>query len=212
MRAWSVLVLALLLATSAVYAKQPEKLAYPSLEPVVANLGPGCQIKLKVPNTGKFTSGIASGTGAASMILSHPPYWNDDWFLRFTCYSANADSVPPKNDTVAFDNKKQCWIRNPANTDIIPEQHLKVYQIKTPNAQGWAYTEDVTATEFPERLMQYCVYHGDKAICGDTDVGSIETIHRHPLADRTSYVLKILNSIEFLEDAPPPSGNAASQP
>jgi len=194
------------------------KPTYPTLEPVVANMGPGCRVRLSIPNESRYSSNYIGYTdqgvknsswreGGLGFHRGQLPYRSDEWHFGLTCYSTDADQ--PRNEWVVFDSKKQLWTVNPANTDIIPEQHLKVYQVKTPNAQGWAYTDDDTAVEFPDRRMQYCVYHGDKAICGDTDVGAIKTIRRHPLADRTPYVLKILNSIEFLEDSPPSQNTSA---
>lgn len=220
MRIWSVLILTLLSVSSAACATKPVKTGYPMLKPVIANMGPGCRVKLSVPDASRYSYNYVGYTdqgipnpswseGSLGFQSTSLPYWPDSWHFGLTCYQST--STQARNNTVAFNSKAGFWVVNPSNTDILPEQHLKVYQIKTSNAQGWAYTDDDTATEFPERRMQYCVYHDERAICGHTDVGYLKSIRRHPSADRTAYVLKILNSIEFLEDAPP-SENSGLEP
>lgn len=203
-----------LLATAGVFlllggmawAKQPpEQPLYPALVATVANFGPGCHIKLVIPSRSEFpvTYGVEPGTGGASIILASLPFWNGEWFIGFTCYSKNSERA--KDDLITWGETAERWIPNPDGWPLHPEMRFTIYGVETPNANGWAHTTDDTAIEETraERRLRYCIYHGDRAICGGSTVGGLTTINRHPQADRTPYVLKILRSIQFLEDAPP---------
>lgn len=203
-------------ASAASPAPKKTDQTFPSLKPVEVNMGPGCRVRLLIPEQSQYSFSYPGYTdkgekdinwinGGLSFNLANPPYWKGYWHLGFTCFQS--DSVQARNDSVAFDDKRQAWITNPDATFIIPEEHFTLHQVISRNARGWAYTSDDTAVDVPSRRLQYCVYRGEKAICGKSDVGNLGTIRRHPLADRTRYVLDMLNSIEFLEDAPPPMRN-----
>lgn len=206
MKFYKSIALALLAISLPVLAGNPTKSRYPPLVATEANFGPGCHIKLNIPKGAEFpiTYGTVSGKGGGSVILVNPPYLNGDWFLGFICYSKQAKEIQlDPNGPIIFDNDAQIWRQNSESPDVVPEAHFSVHQIISPNGRGWATTANDTAVDLPEKRLGYCIYHGDRAICGRSDVGQVKSIQRHPLADRTQYVLKILNSIEFLEDASP---------
>jgi hypothetical protein len=198
---------ALLAVSCVTWVTQPVKTSYPTLVSKVANFGPGCRVKLSVPIGAEFpvTYGIEPGTGGASLILTSPPFWYGEWFLGFTCYSQHSEQA--KDDLIARRETDRRWVEKSDGSHINPAMRFTIYNIETRSAIGWSHTTDDTAVaeERAERLLRYCVYHNDRAICGGSTVGSIATISRHPRADRTAYVLKILRSIEFLDDAPPDS-------
>lgn len=203
---------------ASVHAKEPQAKTYPMLESEIANMGPGCRVKVLAPRETRFKSnyighdadGVVNPSwtqGGAGFILKDPPYLKDYWSFGFICYSR--DSEIAQSRTLEWDSTKNSWMIRPEKRDILPdvfpEYRLTIYQIKAVNASGWAMTTDDTAVdpEKAERRLQYCIYYRDRAICGTSDMGNVETIQRHPIADRTPYVLKILQSIEFLEDEPP---------
>lgn len=192
------------------WAKEPLKSDYPSLTPVTANMGRGCHIKINVPSNARYGFNYveepeqgplgAGGNGAISIM--NPPFWMGYWQLQFTCLRRDAELA--KDDLIIWGKAAERWIPNPAGRPFHHEMLFTIYDIQTPNASGWAHTTDDTAVaeERAERRLRYCIYHGDRAICGGSTVGGLTTINRHPEADRTPYVLKILRSIQFLDDAP----------
>ena len=169
-----------------------------------------------------------------------PPYWHQEWLLDFSCY--HAEEAKYIYEGMLLNNATQEWVLNlhkeesyhRPEYDIsgpiselthqyydnfqVPEVNLKIYQIKNHTNQGWLTTYDNTfgGREFQKfhlRNLEYCVFHNDRAICGRRNaVGHLKTIQNHPLADRTAYVLKMVKSIEFLEDVQPSLGNDVSQP
>ncbi|NMG74729.1 hypothetical protein [Aromatoleum diolicum] len=172
-------------------------------------MGQGCRIKIdlpakerygfnyaEIPEAGPFGAG---GNGGISVI--NPPYWPGYWHLQFTCYSKDAELA--KDDLIVWGEAAERWIPNPDGWPVPPAMRFTIYEVKTPNASGWAHTTDDTAVaeERAERRLRYCIYHDERAICGGSTVGNLLTITRHPQADRTPYVLEILRSIEFLDDA-----------
>lgn len=136
------------------------------------------------------------------------------------------DATPPYKDisTVArFDSQKDKWVRNDAyrfyspsddpKQDLIWERRaaksIHFYELNNVNSKGFAYTQDaITGDEDRrERILHYCLVKPPKALCGQGVMGGLNTIKK---SDLTSYALKILRSIEFIEDALPE--NAATQP
>ncbi|MCK9194185.1 MAG: hypothetical protein M0P19_09975, partial [Nevskia sp.] len=66
---------------------------------------------------------------------------------------------------------------------------------------GWAVTVDDTIGEERNRgrRLHYCLIHQPKALCGTGDMGYLSDF---PKGDLTAYSLKILSSIEFIDDEP----------
>lgn len=206
----------LLISAGMTWAEPPLKPVYPPLTPVIANMGQGCRIKIHLPAQANYKFNYAGYddkgninpswlNGSLGFNLFHPPHLNDYWNLGFTCYSKDAELA--KDDLIVWGETAERWIPNPDGWPVPPAMRFTIYEIKTPNASGWAHTTDDTAVaeERAERRLRYCIFHDERAICGGSTVGNLLTISRHPLADRTPYVLKILRSIEFLDDAPPES-------
>jgi hypothetical protein len=53
-----------------------------------------------------------------------------------------------------------------------------------------------------QRKFSFCLFHPPKAICGQGNVGILREGRK---ADLTPHALKIIRSIEFLPDEPPPA-------
>lgn len=205
-------------------AKLPiRKMAYPALVPAVANMGPGCRVRLDIPLNSEFGVSYAEPDKANALATRHQQFGGGGfgvasrwlpfdrgcasclWHVGFTCYHKDSDIA--QGDIVMRDSGSGDWVVRPERSDLLPsafpEYRLTVYQIKSINAEGWAITTDVTATNHPQRLLDFCIYKGNRAICGNSNVADLEVSRRYPLADRTQYVLKILRSINFLDDVSP---------
>ena len=73
------------------------------------------------------------------------------------------------------------------------------------NAEGWTLLfDDKTGEErFRLRHLWYCIKYKESAICGSSEIGYIDFINNKKNIDIPSYSFRILESIEFLEDAVP---------
>ncbi|HWP20667.1 MAG TPA: hypothetical protein VNO84_16170, partial [Burkholderiaceae bacterium] len=80
---------------------------------------------------------------------------------------------------------------------------LHTHQVRAVNASGWAVgVDDVIGDErYRTRTLYYCIIHTSKAVCGDSKMGLLPEIRRNPKHDLTPYALKILRSIEFIDEA-----------
>lgn len=157
--------------------------------------------------------------------LSNQEYINNEKFPLHGgggCY----DTTPPFKDisgVARYDEPSKQWTLNTAFKfyDLAdnPKESLywetkaaksiHFYPLNNINSQGFAYTQDaITGDEdHRERILHYCLVKPPKALCGQGVMGSLNTIKKN---DLTSYALKILRSIEFIEDEFP-SGSADPQ-
>ena len=190
-----------------VYAQSSVKRVFPKLEtPTVANLGPGCRLQLKMPKGVTLNVGYQKDEGAAGFEIENLRYFSGDFDFGFTCYRADTPRIKagwaiPKPDGGWQPNK------NSSIAELIPSKAFHFYDLVAINSQGWALTIDDTFGDerFRRRQLSYCLIYEAKAICGQNFMGSLWDIQRDKRADLTPYALKVLRSIEFLEDAPPPA-------
>ena len=91
---------------------------------------------------------------------------------------------------------------------------MHFYPLEAINAKGWAVTEEDKIGDESGRTkrLHYCLVHDQKALCGQGDMGYVQDIRRHPRNDLTNYTLRILRTIEFIDEpaAAAPSAPAAS--
>jgi hypothetical protein len=225
-------VLLLLTLVTAVEAQAQVNHIYPPLETATINLGPGCRIHIDLPKGIDYKyyykmppmEGMGSHGGRLWFYLQKPLPNSGEWdFSLFCSYISYIDNHDfPEFDMVLWDDKTQKWIdayqQNRLDPLFLPEAHFRTFQIKTRTAHGWLVTYDHFTGEekFRGRNLSFCLYRNERVICnnGGTDAGSLYSIRRQPLADFTPYVLKIVESIEFLEDAdaPPLSHNVVPVP
>lgn len=85
---------------------------------------------------------------------------------------------------------------------------MRFYPLDAINAKGWAVTEEDKIGEESGRAkrLHYCLVHEQKALCGQGEMGYVQDIRRHPKNDLTNYTLRILRSIEFIDEPAVPAG------
>ncbi|GIX23872.1 MAG: hypothetical protein KatS3mg122_1103 [Caldimonas sp.] len=95
------------------------------------------------------------------------------------------------------------------------DRAVRFFELRSVNATGYAVTQDdvIGDERGRRRVLDYCLFHKAKAVCSsfDTRMGYVPDIRRNPKNDLTPYALKILRSIEFIDDATTPAAPAASQ-
>jgi hypothetical protein len=170
----------------------------------------------------EFLTRSPVGTGLGYSISCHAKlldsffgYLDDAQFFtrklpfNLVCYASN-DSIVG-GGAISRDAKSGKWVRNVSKlvkssgvdwtSEEIREQEMaiRVYSLKIVNAEGYAYTiDDLTGDEKERRrLLRYCLIRPPKALCGQGEMGYLKD---GPKADLTEYALRILRSIEFLED------------
>ena len=175
---------------------------------VVVNFGPGCRIKIALPETASFPTvyEIEPGQGGGSILLQGLRLFNEVWSLGFVCYLADDARVKAG---WAIPKPGGGWQPNidSSITQLISFNAFRYYDLTSINTQGWAITyDDISGDERSRRrVLSDCLIYESKAICGQDLMGYLPDIQRNKRADLTPYALKVLRSIEFLEDAPPPA-------
>ena len=127
---------------------------------------------------------------------------------------------------VQFDESKKQWVKRVENAvpfrgpDFTPDEvkkldkAIRVYNLESVNATGYAFTEDEQTGEESgrSRVLHYCLVRAQKALCGQGEMGYVQDIRRHPQNDLTNYTLRILRSIEFIDepDVPALAASAAA--
>ena len=210
----------------------------PPTKSAVLSMGAGCRVALQVPIEAEVGSaGPAPGIpGRGGLSSPLPPTskrntYLEPFSLRFVCHDASDENLLTGRP-VAFDPSSGKWRRyfpnriqganNPGMTlqeERLLDRAIRFYELSSKNAQGFAYTEDMTVGDerYRARKLHYCLIHPPKAICGDSEVGNLNDIRRSLKNDLTPYALQILRSVEFLDDAQPSipasaPGEAASTP
>lgn len=178
-----------------------------------ANMAPGCNIRLQVPPDARVTSS-PENRGSGGITVPNPRHlvskeYIEPFYVGFACYDANTKDLFA-GQPVKYDEQLKKWVRHiegrysPIDSDNLKhalDSATHFYELTSVNAQGYAYTEDdVTGEErYRGRRLHYCLIHPPKALCGTGDMGYLSDL---PKGDLTAYSLKILSSIEFLDDEP----------
>ncbi|WP_157451409.1 hypothetical protein [Caldimonas taiwanensis] len=196
------------------------------------DMGPGCRIKLQVPASADYGAvGPKPGyEGEGGITIENPlnlkrKTYIEPLYLRFFCHDADPEALS-EGDPLSYDASTHTWRKDMEKLYglyVDPDrafkkkldQAVRIYEMKSVNAQGFAYTlDDVTGEESTRRrVLHYCLFRDKKAVCSgwDTRMGYLPEIRRHPARDLTPYALRILRSIEFVDEAPQ-AAPTASQP
>jgi hypothetical protein len=178
----------------------------------IANFGPGCRIKILIPERSDFKAYYSSenNLGSGGLIVSGMPYQEDRSLVGFNCYRAD---YGPVNNGWAIFKPNEGWHPNidQSTAQLISLKAFRYYDLISRNSTGWAVSVDDTFGDerFRSRKFSYCLIYKSKAVCDqDIKTGYLPDIKRNKRADLTPYILDLLRTVEFLEDAPPlDSGN-----
>lgn len=181
----------------------------------VLDMGPGCRIRLIVPESASVSGG-RHGRGSGSVTVENPlnlqrKTYIEPFRLRFICHDADSKVV---TDGWGKRLSNGEWVASvPEADEVLFKGATRAHQVHAVNASGWAVAvDDVIGEErYRSRKLYYCVIHTVKAVCGHSEMGLLAEIRRNPRHDLTTYALKILRSIEFIDDAVP-AAPSASQP
>lgn len=197
-----------LVSTAQVAKEQSDFIQTGAFEVKIANIGPGCRIKMDLPQGVKLGQSYKSNSyrGRAGFAIKMPPNFSNDgqWGFDFKCYKTNEkqfqdtwkDRSPKDGTNFAIEGDTKIF------TD---EEGVTYTPVQSVNAHGWALIFDDTTGEerFRSRYFWYCIKAEESAICGSSNIGYIDFLENKKNIDVTSYAFRILESIEFLEDAVP---------
>lgn len=188
------------------------------LNRVEANYGPGCHIAAVLPKSSTGGLGADASTGMGGMAVDPmPKSWRSSLdTLGFGIYCETVNNPDRIRTSAVFDKSLGEWIKDSTlmlkelknSKDAYSIEYAEkivsttnIYDIKTINAQGWAETyEDLTGDEDHRvRHMNFCILNPPKSICG---MGKVAYLADGPKGDLTQRALKIIRSIEILEDVP----------
>lgn len=175
----------------------------------VFNLGPGCRFKLKMSglmrSTARYDNRYPFGAGGLGIAGLRSP--QDHWGLNFRCDQSSDDFVTAGWATL--NNNKWRINENEDNRKLLSLHALFFHDLKTMGANGWAITFDETYGEekFRQRTLVFCIVRVHKSVCGTSDVGYLQSIRTNRKADFTSYAIRLLQTVEFMDDLMPEGGN-----
>lgn len=175
----------------------------------IFNLGPGCRFSATIPRTSIVSARYASaepfGSGGLGIDKLPPP--QDYWGVDFHCSRSDQDFV--NAGWAISDGDGWKLNENTTNNLLLSLNALHFYEIEFVQSNGWVVTYDDSFGDekFRQRTLSYCIVRLEKAICGESKVGYLESIKKNRKSDLTPYVLKILKSMYFLEDIAPADSN-----
>ena len=205
---------------------QANDAAFKKTHQVFANMGPGCNVRIRMPTTAEFTVTYSknAGEGGLGLKIENPFHLNSDnpnfqpFYLGFTCYAADKKRLS-QGEPVRYNDQTKKWERDITNRfeswyseegkkELDRASHF--YELNAMNANGYAYTEDDTIgdEQWRQRHLHYCVIKDAKALCGNGDMGYLRNGKKW---DLTPYALQILRSIDFSDDAPPEQSAGVGQ-
>ncbi|MFZ5959107.1 hypothetical protein ACOXVJ_16520 [Pseudomonas knackmussii] len=122
--------------------------------------------------------------------------------IRFTC---NTNDGLDAFTNLHFKHESGSWSLIPSETDPENLVQAKLYPIRGEHVIGAAHTENQTTGEFTERTqgLVFCLTDQKQILCGISEsVGYVA----YPKESSLPQVLKLLESIEFIEPTPSPAG------
>lgn len=189
----------------------PSDQTSPSGKPLrlAVQMGGGCAVSIIDPYHGHFESGMPL----------HATYWTDkppiptkinDFSVNMICEDATGESV----DDIAtkygatYDQTAGKWrahyVDDQDQALLSPVTHI--YEVKSTNGSGFARTTDdvVGDTDQRVRSLSYCVFHENRAVCGNGQVMKLSDSKGNLLP----FVMNVLRSIEFQDS----SANSGASP
>lgn len=182
-----------------------------------ANYGPGCNIAAWMPPSGRDGGlGSDSATGLGGMAVNPiPKSWKSSLVaLGFGLSCRLADDPSATGGLAKLNDKTGLWEKDLDRCFLPPEptpeerkvldRATRLVNIQAVNSKGYAGISDDTIGDeaHRQRKLSFCLFHPPKAICGQGNVGILREGRK---ADLTPHALKIIRSIEFLPDEPPPA-------
>jgi len=178
--------------------------AFKKIKKNQANLGPGCNVSLKVPVTAQFSISYSKddGKGGGGLMIENPfnlktKEYIAPFYFDFICYPINDGVV--NGSAVRFDTARNEWVRDIdkriAATGVEWGEEsmmnlrrdfaraIKLYPLNNINARGYAYTEDDLNgdEEGRQRTLRYCLIRDAKALCGRGKMGYLEEAKKSDL-------------------------------
>ncbi len=208
----SLAVIGLMFVMLPVLAKGVDHPTQPTMptKTMLLDMGEGCRIRVEAPIEAQGGALRAQPDknvqGRANIGITSPPRakkapYEDVFGLRFSCFDISNEVV---QSGWATKNTDGSWRLNlsPHDKTYYKPGNIAIHEVATPNASGWAvHVDDMIGDERARRRrLFYCVTHEEKAVCGNSFMGYLPEIHRHSKNDLTPYALRILRSIEFLDD------------
>ncbi|SMP72414.1 hypothetical protein [Pseudomonas panipatensis] len=159
-----------------------------------------CHFKFMDPYNGRIDVDNESSSHSASYIADMKPGYRHavgEVSIHFYC-----DTMEGNNAFVAlgFEKQGRAWVLLPNKSDPDNLLNKKLYPLKSPGIEGAASTYDQTTGERSRRFqgLGFCLTDQKQILCGVSEtVGYVA----YPKASSLPQVLKLLESIEFLEPA-----------
>jgi len=195
---------------------QANDAAFKKMQQMVVNMGPGCNVRIKIPEAAKFSVRYSknSGEGGAGLVLENPfslktKKYIEPFYFGFTCYVDSkklyaGEPVRYNEKTKKWEhdiyNRFESWYSEKSKKAL--DQATDFYELSAIKESGYAFTEIATFGDAKGRrkILNYSLFNPPKALCGEGEMGDPTEGKKR---DLTPYALQILRSIEFIDDVPP---------
>ncbi|WP_038488810.1 hypothetical protein [Collimonas arenae] len=159
----------------------------------------GCRIKLTDPYDGRLSGNTGPGRldgkftilyEAKILPSSAERFVPDEIGFPLTCYDIHKNKI---QDWAKYDEKKHMWM--PRIIEAIESEPRRFLKAKLIYSNSQRFIAVTNRDEYQD--MYFCVAQPPKAVCGSTSIMRLNI----PKSNVLPYLLKILYSIEFIEDA-----------
>jgi hypothetical protein len=190
--------------TTLVFAKSPASHSNVTREVAFDS----CHFTVEDPYEGTLQSTRYSSPALAnynSQISPLARHRFETW-IQFYCEKNGAEkafkSMGMKRDDVR-------WVRSEGRYPSLPEEHVTIYPLHGASWSGAGLSSDQTTGEFDQRMRSFgfCIAGKHQVLCG-----AVQQVMflRYPKESTLPQVIKLLQSIEFIDDAPGASDTATS--
>jgi hypothetical protein len=153
-----------------------------------------CQFRMKNIESGDFAGNSSTKFGGYSVGNDSDSKF---WAVHMVCETLHPEVLAERANIKKMNGR---WEIEDRGQPFPEGLRVRLYVLKGTNWDGAGTTLDQTDGEENRRTrgLAFCLVHETKALCGSSDVMYLT----HPKSSVLNKVLKLLNSIEFI-DGPP---------
>jgi hypothetical protein len=127
-------------------------------------------------------------------------------WIQFYC---EKDSAEKAFESMGMKRDGVHWVISEGGYPSLPEEHVTIYPLHGASWSGAGFSSDQTTGEFDQRMRSFgfCIAGKHQVLCG-----AVQQVMflGYPKESTLPQVIKLLQSIEFIDDAPGASDKATS--
>jgi len=164
-----------------------------------------CRIRIGLPYGGTFAASSYGWPRAGTYMPARSP-GDPDWSVTLRCVDARYTDNTDVDWLRArqHDGRWQHIVGIDKWEEFSPEQQMEAIPLQGEHWHGWAIAANeraVASTESGGRMLRYCLWHGEHALCGAMQV----SYPNHPEINVQDKVVNVLKTVRFVDPIPRPN-------